>query len=738
MSLEQLPSFFVLSGKHTDLSDLSSGENNQVKRNMDHNRLSAALTPVASRNPSCEVDGVTLTNQVDTSHAEAEQEPIEDLPKSKPTNIRLRTNEQLHRRHKKSQSEYVLSPLRKRKLSDANAHRRSYIVESVHDMFSAVRRSQIFLERGITEKEDNAKSASPEQIENLSKTRPIHIDRRSSRLKDQLKGAAIRSSVCNKQFVPQNHLCDIITQKSVDNELARWEYLPRKIRHALRRPTDVPIEAKSTDSLGSGKTYRKIFAILLELHRPSLIWSFVEDGVCDDDLPLVKEHSSRGTQPRYELRRAKDPTTPLKCFKKWTFAGVSEFEDRQWMFLAASFDKSIDSDDSHQQLQVDHILPFTKCAKARKGGYGKVFETEIHSGHHAFKDMKETRCVVAVKHLSATDSKAAQREAVILRSMSKRPHAHPHVISLLATYEYRGEFCLIFPWAHADLERHWKDNRGPYGSDPRMARWLLEQCLGIAQGLYEIHRYRTIPKTSSLWKASHTRGTSDVALNIGSPQLLFGRHGDIKPNNILFFPDSGSTVGGVLKITDFGITRFSTDDRRLSFHDNERVPYTPTYQSPECLLKKNISTLCDIWALGCVYLEFVLWFLRGYDHVEMFAHNRKEDDLSDAFFEKTGKDPDTGAMRVQVKPCVTELIADLRSAEWCSTPFQKLLSLIEDKMIVRRDAQTTSAAQVRPAGIVTDRSSPMRIGSGTLVNELGAILEELKSDEAIVSASCAI
>ena len=78
-------------------------------------------------------------------------------------------------------------------------------------------------------------------------------------------------------------------------------------------------------------------------------------------------------------------------------------------------------------------------------------------------------------------------------------------------------------------------------------------------------------------------------------------------------------------------------------------------------MKKNISTLCDVWALGCVYLEFVLWFLRGYDHVENFARNRKYDDLSGAFFERTEKDPDAEVMRVKVKPCVTEVSLPLRT-----------------------------------------------------------------------------
>ena len=263
--------------------------------------------------------------------------------------------------------------------------------------------------------------------------------------------------------------------------------------------------------------------------------------------------------------------------------------------------------------------------------------------------------MVAVKHLLGTDTGAAQREANILRGMSKRPHAHRHVISLLATYEYCGEYYLMFPWAQADLERFWKESRGPYGGNNEMAMWLLEQCLGLAKGLYQIHRYLTIPRASKVWQDSLIEEASRATVANEVPQLLFGRHGDIKPNNILFFPDGGSSPYGVLKLTDFGITRFGTDPTQPPFHENERVPYTPTYQSPECLSKKDISTLCDIWALGCVYLEFALWYFRGYDHVKAFSQKRQEDDVSDAFFEKVGKNPSTGSMRLQVKPCVSEV-----------------------------------------------------------------------------------
>jgi serine/threonine protein kinase len=103
-----------------------------------------------------------------------------------------------------------------------------------------------------------------------------------------------------------------------------------------------------------------------------------------------------------------------------------------------------------------------------------------------------------------------------------------------------------------------------------------------------------------------------------SRKSFFGRHGDLKPENILWFPDQQSTGShGILKITDFGITRFSSENNW-----NGRVPNSPSYRSPEYDLSKKLSTACDIWALGCVYIQFIVWYYGGHNYLQHFGDRR--------------------------------------------------------------------------------------------------------------------
>lgn len=69
------------------------------------------------------------------------------------------------------------------------------------------------------------------------------------------------------------------------------------------------------------------------------------------------------------------------------------------------------------------------------------------------------------------------------------------------------------------------------------------------------------------------------------------------------------------------------------------VPVTPTYRPPESDIGNQLVSLSgDIWALGCVFLEFLWWFLEGWDLVVEFSHRRgrydwdliKEDKFFDA------------------------------------------------------------------------------------------------------------
>ena len=270
----------------------------------------------------------------------------------------------------------------------------------------------------------------------------------------------------------------------------------------------------------------------------------------------------------------------------------------------------------------------------------------------------------------SSNKDAFTQEVGILKNLSSESHAHPHLITLLSTYEQVGKYYIIFPWAEADLLGYWKHKNPKPSNDREMALWLAEQCQGLAGGLSTIHHYKTFSGTSLPYHKTRSRADSkEVELatqasetsGTGAVRLLFGRHGDIKANNILWFPDLGSKGGhGILKITDFGIAHFSTENT-VSARDRGLVANSPTYRPPECDLPNGkLSMSCDIWALGCVYLEFITWFFGGWKHLEEFGSRRLAIDHNwggircDPFF-VIKKDEKSGEFSAEVKDCVTHV-----------------------------------------------------------------------------------
>ena len=72
-------------------------------------------------------------------------------------------------------------------------------------------------------------------------------------------------------------------------------------------------------------------------------------------------------------------------------------------------------------------------------------------------------------------------------------------------------------------------------------------------------------------------------------------HLDIKPANIMYLPQYHG-----LKITDFGVAHF------MGIHNNdETVLGSPSYMSPEQLLKKTIDGRSDLYSLGCVLYQLI-------------------------------------------------------------------------------------------------------------------------------------
>ncbi|KAF3051862.1 hypothetical protein E8E11_010331 [Didymella keratinophila] len=410
-------------------------------------------------------------------------------------------------------------------------------------------------------------------------------------------------------------------------------------------------------------SYRKILAILLLINRPDRIASFIESEVSDADLPLLsiprKKDPSGAT---FKLRCSRNPQKSLPCLK-WKQSAVARFEEHQWVVLAPIFHRTIKDPIPHLVVSPKQPLPFTQWERAAEpGACGQVFRVAIHSAHHNFPEPEAPHGVVAVKQLFSKKRDQFDSEVEILKRISRENHTNKHLIKLLATYEHNDEFHMIFPYAKRDLETYWRlENPKPIQSE-KLAHWLINQCQGLAEGLARIHRYGTESPNAFMKVDSKTASASSSRRIGGATNMHWfsGRHGDIKPANILWFPHGSH---GILKITDFGIARFTGQDQE-SQRGRDHPPNSVTYRSPECDDPEGqLSSMCDVWALGCVYLVFVTWFTGGYDYVEQFARERSSIDegwfgfTTDSFFTVINGE-------ARVKDSVVSMIEKLKRESW--------------------------------------------------------------------------
>lgn len=217
-----------------------------------------------------------------------------------------------------------------------------------------------------------------------------------------------------------------------------------------------------------------------------------------------------------------------------------------------------------------------------------------------------------------------ENELEALKHFNQFETKHEHLIRALAAYSQNRKHFLIFPLAKGNLDQYWQESY-PSPDTPRDPSWLLAQCRGLAQGLERIHEYD-----------ESSGGTR-----------LRGRHGDIKPQNVLWFGEP-SMAERRLVLSDFTLMRFHVEGSNKDTTMG-RIGGTRTYHAPEVAFMsgRHVSQKYDIWSLGCVFLEFISCHLVGYkatrgqffksdgDHLyeSFYATRRKEDVIESRWLE---------------------------------------------------------------------------------------------------------
>ncbi|KAK2018694.1 kinase-like protein, partial [Colletotrichum eremochloae] len=440
-----------------------------------------------------------------------------------------------------------------------------------------------------------------------------------------------------RKYLPLDQLRKLIVKPRVRRELKKLKGLDQDAIYKCAK--EVCGTTKNGDIQKT--TRHKMFAILVHIEHIEALPSLIDEGLYDVHLPFTLEKL-----PHWHLTyTTTDKTTNQKVTANfqnsydWTKAKMAAFVETQWIFMSPFFDMNA-SQPPFYPLEARVVLPFLKQEKydAAYGGFSTVTRTHIHEAHH-----------------NSTNATFEQE----LHAMKKvNRQGHPYLIKLLATYQYQDHWYFIFPWANGNLREFWQRYCTPQ-PDHSLVVWIAMQVAGIASGLNLI---QNPPKNATITQDSRN----------------YGRHGDLKPENVLWFRNHNkeeSIIGnGVLKIADFGLTRYHHPSS--TYVNAQNIHFSLTYKAPEVDVFNEVSQAYDIWTLGCLLLEFVTWYLQGWQGVDEFSAERAKNDVAedgiplDTFYNITSVD---GAKKAVLKPA---WIHKLRNHENCSLFFDELLTYI--------------------------------------------------------------
>ncbi|EFX01599.1 tol-like protein [Grosmannia clavigera kw1407] len=331
----------------------------------------------------------------------------------------------------------------------------------------------------------------------------------------------------------------------------------------------------------------------------------------------------------------------------------------QWERIPVSFE--------HIKLECfddQRRMPFVSCEeKGKETYYSAMLECRVHKKH-----LKTTVGVptdakghfhVAVKRLRSMDEEA-DGKAIIEEEVKALKLARgletEHIIKFIAHYKWKGKHFLMFPWAgRGDLRELWEKNNTPPALSKDVMLWMMGQFSGMAGAIEELHN------------------------RSGEDRQNYCRHGDIKPQNILCFGKPDDLLTQLrLVIADVGIARIHekvTKDRSRT----KPSASTIMYEAPEMGVGSSTepkSRDIDVWSMGCVFLEFIVWLLYGYSELDLFSN-----DHGDKFY-KIEKD-ETGNTAV-LHPGVRHWIKHIQDNDWrCAkgTPLRSLVDLIATRLL---------------------------------------------------------
>ncbi|KAI0198028.1 hypothetical protein F4808DRAFT_473132 [Astrocystis sublimbata] len=510
----------------------------------------------------------------------------------------------------------------------------------------------------------------------------------SSQLFTRIQNALVESEFDQRpsEFLPEGVIDTLITEISI----------MRAFQGRKRIPKEEILTARSLAQSILEGNFRKTFAaaVMSWLEDEDLrlgIQQLVNAGISDSTLPVgMDTFFQRGVGSPQSQPQDEDETEDFEYDEDlgfpspsegdtqiWDSRRIGEFCKKQWLFLTPVFDIS----QSPANLEDLCVLPFTKkYSDSDSGNFGQVTKYEIYKSHLIKPGDAQFQCpkFVAIKELAVRNKDDRQnvlniwgREADALRKMNHLKQ--PHIVEFYKAFR-RGRpgsenHYLMLEWASGGNLRHlWKSFRRP-ALTTQLVKDTMYQVYGLVKAINKAHNPESGPNF---------------------------RHGDLKPENILWFKDENGHSMGVLKIGDWGLAKQHYKVTEMRSRRTTTKWGTRRYEPPEeaytqgtSLLVpdqsgKRRSRLYDIWALGCITLEFMVWLMYGPDELNRFNKGLEYKDLDNSRFYVI-KENEIGKPEARVHDVAVEWIKHMAEDPICapgSTALGDLLELIRDQLLV--------------------------------------------------------
>ncbi|KAH6950159.1 hypothetical protein DER45DRAFT_619888 [Fusarium avenaceum] len=434
---------------------------------------------------------------------------------------------------------------------------------------------------------------------------------------------------------------------------------------------------------------KKLFLLLVLRER--IEWATVlrtgRHNFSDLDLPIdlsyTNDPSTHSTKEEKEEERQQQ-RWPAE-FTSLTSSTRGSIELYQWWFLAPVFTIS----KFYHEFDKRIPLPFVeRYAISKEGSFGRVREVIMHQSHQnviQHTDVEPLR--IALKETHPSTPEWFEREMRVLEGIQKIVLANPglYIVTPIAGYKRKGSKTgfLMFPWAQeGNLKELWdrEENRdGAVLSDPPrtdLLLWTLRQMRGLCEALVQLHLDRPI-------QGSSTGGNTHC------------RHGDLKPENILVFREQNTNI---LKIADVGLGKFhakSTDSRMKGNEYTRTMTGTPRYMPPEfdTRITRFISRRHDVWSLGCLFMEFIIWAAWGAKGLNQFIQLNIEQ-----FWQ------DTHGSQRDVHESIKQWISNITSVLPKETALGDLIRLVDSQMLKPLNHRSTSKEVCEPLNAIVQRA----------------------------------